>query len=218
MIEDCASVREPPRHTQTEAGDDSYASGVRRVVSVEPIFVVSDVPRAVAHYEQLGFSTSHHDEGYAFAHRNELTIHLAGPGVEPERMGHGSIYMHVDDADALAEEWRDAGVDFIEPQDFEYGKREGSHQDPDGNLTRFRITSSALSRLPAGREERLRPAPAPGARHRGQRNRIAVQSIATAKHRDVGRQHDPEIVVAFPPEGDNWPLHFPRVRAISSSD
>jgi uncharacterized glyoxalase superfamily protein PhnB len=106
---------------------------VRRVVSVEPIFVVSDVPRAVAHYEQLGFSTSHHDEGYAFAHRNELTIHLAGPGVEPERMGHGSIYMHVDDADALAEEWRDAGVDFIEPQDFEYGKREGSHQDPDGN-------------------------------------------------------------------------------------
>jgi len=127
-----------------EVRDVSYASGVRRVVSVEPIFVVSDVPRAVAHYEQLGFSTSHHDEGYAFAHRNELTIHLAGPGVEPERMGHGSIYMHVDDADALAEEWRDAGVDFIEPQDFEYGKREGSHQDPDGNLTRFRITSSAL--------------------------------------------------------------------------
>ena len=120
-----------------EVRDVSYASGVRRVVSVEPIFVVSDVPRAVAHYEQLGFSTSHHDEGYAFAHRNELTIHLAGPGVEPERMGHGSIYMHEDDADALAEEWRDAGVDFIEPQDFEYGKREGSHQDPDGNLIRF---------------------------------------------------------------------------------
>ena len=52
---------------------------MRRVVSVEPIFVVSDVTRAVAHYEQLGFGTSHHDEGYAFAHRNDLTIHLAGP-------------------------------------------------------------------------------------------------------------------------------------------
>ena len=111
--------------------------GVRRVVSVEPIFVVSDVTRALAHYEQLGFSTSHHDEGYAFAHRNELTIHLAGPGVDPERVGRGSIYMHVDDADALAEEWRGAGVDFVEPQDFEYGKREGSHEDPDGNLIRF---------------------------------------------------------------------------------
>jgi hypothetical protein len=110
---------------------------VPRVVSVEPIFVVSDVTRAVPHYEQLGFSTSHHDEGYAFAHRNELTIHLAGPGVDPERVGRGSIYMHVDDADALAEEWRDAGVEFVEPHDVEWGKREGSHKDLDGNLIRF---------------------------------------------------------------------------------
>ena len=108
-----------------------------RIVSVEPIFVVSDVPRAVAHYEQLGFSTSHHDKGYAFAQRDDLTIHLAGPGVFPERVGHGPIYMHVDDADALAEEWRGAGIDFVAPQDFEWGKREGSHEDPDGNLIRF---------------------------------------------------------------------------------
>ncbi len=99
--------------------------------------MVSDVPRAVAHYEQLGFSTSHHDEGYAFAHRDELTIHLAGQGADPERVGGGSIYMHVDDADVLADEWRGAGVDLVEPQDYEYGKREGSHVDPDGNLIRF---------------------------------------------------------------------------------
>jgi predicted enzyme related to lactoylglutathione lyase len=99
-----------------DARGDSYDFDVLRVVSVEPIFVVSDVPRAVAHYEQLGFSTSHHDVGYAFAHRNELTIHLAGPGVGQERVGRGSIYMHVDDADALAEEWRGAGIDFVEPR------------------------------------------------------------------------------------------------------
>jgi hypothetical protein len=110
---------------------------VRRVVSVEPIFVVSNVSRAVAHYEQSGFSTSHHDEGYAFAHRNELTIHLAGREVDPERVGRGSIYMHVDDADALAEEWRRAGIDFDGPGDVEWGKREGSHKDLDGNLIRF---------------------------------------------------------------------------------
>ncbi len=114
-----------------------YDVDVGRVVSVEPIFVVSDIGRAVAHYERLGFSSSHHDEGYAFAHRNELTIHLAGPGVDPERVGRGSIYMHVDDADELAREWRDAGADLVEPQDFEYGKHEGSHKDPDGNLIRF---------------------------------------------------------------------------------
>jgi catechol 2,3-dioxygenase-like lactoylglutathione lyase family enzyme len=110
---------------------------VPRVVSVEPIFVVSDVARTVAHFERLGFSISHHDEGYAFAHRNELTIHLAGADVDPERVGRGSIYVHVDDADALADEWRSAGIEFVEPQDFDYGKREGSHNDPDGNLIRF---------------------------------------------------------------------------------
>jgi len=118
-------------------GLESYDLGVRGVVSVEPIFVVSDVARSVAHYEKLGFSTSHHDAGYAFAHRSDLTIHLAGPGVDAERVGRGSIYMHVDDADALAEEWRGAGVELVEPEDFDYGKREGSHKDPDGNLIRF---------------------------------------------------------------------------------
>jgi hypothetical protein len=43
----------------------------------------------------------------------------------------------VDDADALAEEWRGAGVDLVEPQDCAYSKREGSHVDPNGNLIRF---------------------------------------------------------------------------------
>jgi Glyoxalase/Bleomycin resistance protein/Dioxygenase superfamily len=108
-----------------------------RVVGVEPIFVVSHVARAVAHYERLGFSSSHYDEGYAFAHRDDLTIHLAGPGVDPARVGCGSLYMHVDDADKLADDWRGVGVEFVEPQDFDYGKREGSIRDPDGNLIRF---------------------------------------------------------------------------------
>ena len=103
------------------------------VVGVEPIFPVSDVARAVEHYEQLGFTTSHHDAGYAFAHRDGLTIHLAHVG---ERSP-GSLYLHVDDADRLAEEWRAAGLEITEPQDFEYGKREGTHVDPDGNVIRF---------------------------------------------------------------------------------
>ena len=111
------------------------SSSVVRVVAVEPIFSVADVPRAVAHYERLGFTTSHHDEGYAFAHRDNLTIHLAG--TDDASATTGAIYMHVDDADALAEEWRAAGVQFVEPADFDYGKREGSHADPDGNVIRF---------------------------------------------------------------------------------
>jgi catechol 2,3-dioxygenase-like lactoylglutathione lyase family enzyme len=116
---------------------DATVAGVAvSVVGAEPIFTVTDVPRAVAHYEALGFTTSHHDAGYAFAHRDGLTIHLAGL-VGQDHPGGGALYLHVDDADALAEEWRAAGIDVTEPQDFEYGKREGSQLDPDGNLLRF---------------------------------------------------------------------------------
>jgi catechol 2,3-dioxygenase-like lactoylglutathione lyase family enzyme len=109
----------------------------RRIVGVDPIFVVSDLPRAVAHYEQLGFTTSYYDEGYAYARRERLTIHLAGPGFAPAAVGRGVLYLHVDDAEALAEEWRSAGVALVEPQDCDWGKHEGSHRDPDGNLIRF---------------------------------------------------------------------------------
>ncbi len=106
-----------------------------RVVGFEPCFSVVDVQRAVSHYEQLGFSSSYHDESYAFAHRDNLTIHLAH-GEQPTA-GPGALYIHVDDADRLAEEWRGAGVEVVGPVDQDYGKREGSHVDPDGNLLRF---------------------------------------------------------------------------------
>jgi len=48
-----------------------------RVVGHEPCFEVADVERAVGHYQLLGFTISYHDENYAFAHRDNLTIHLA---------------------------------------------------------------------------------------------------------------------------------------------
>jgi len=115
----------------------NLASRKASLVGVEPIFVVADVPRAVAHYERLGFTTSHHDSTYAFAHWDDLTIHLAGAEGNPNQAGGGSLYIHVNDADALAESWRNAGLDVLGPDDYEYGKREGSHRDPDGNLIRF---------------------------------------------------------------------------------
>lgn len=106
-----------------------------RIVGFEPCFRVTDVERAVAHYQLLGFSTSYHDETYAFAHRDGLTIHLADDDGSPHQTT--MLYLHVDDADELAREWGAAGVEVTEPQDFEYGKHEGSHVDPDGNLIRF---------------------------------------------------------------------------------
>ena len=110
--------------------------GSAKVVGIEPIFAVADVPRSVDHYRRLGFRISYHDAGYAFAHRDRLTIHLAQTD-DPLTAKTGSIYMHVDDAELLAESWRIAGVEVTGPEDFDWGKREGRHTDPDGNLIRF---------------------------------------------------------------------------------
>ena len=110
--------------------------GGAAIAGYEPAFSVADVGRAVDHYQRLGFRTSHHDETYAFAHRDDLTIHLAHAG-EGEPGGGSVLYLHVDDADQLAAEWRKAGLAVSGPEDYDYGKREGFHIDPDGNKLRF---------------------------------------------------------------------------------
>jgi uncharacterized glyoxalase superfamily protein PhnB len=38
---------------------------------------------------------------------------------------------------ALASDWRKAGMEVVDPENQDYGKREGQHVDPDGNLIRF---------------------------------------------------------------------------------
>ena len=80
---------------------------------------------------------SFHNDTYTFVHRDrDLTIHLAQAG-EDERPGHGTLYIHCQEADRVAEEWTRAGIDVEGPRDEEYGKREGSITDPDGNVIRF---------------------------------------------------------------------------------
>ena len=103
----------------------------------EPVFKVADIGRSVAFYEQLGFETSFHDETYAFAHRDlDLTIHLA-KAEKASLPGHGSLYIHCQDADRVAQDWRMAGIAVTGPEDQDYGKREGTTADPDGNMIRF---------------------------------------------------------------------------------
>ena len=103
----------------------------------DPVFRVADVRRSVAFYGQLGFETTFHDETYAFAHRDrDLTIHLAKAEKDP-LAGMGSLYIHCQDADRVAEDWRTAGIAVTGPEDQDYGKREGAIADPDGNMIRF---------------------------------------------------------------------------------
>ncbi len=87
----------------------------------EPIFSVANVTRSVAWFKKAGFEVSLHDETYAFARRNrDLTIHLAKTA-EGGLPGHGALYIQCQDADRVAEEWRQAGLEVDGPRDEDYG-------------------------------------------------------------------------------------------------
>jgi hypothetical protein len=118
-------------------GQLQLMTGTWVITGFEPIFRVAEVARSVAWFERAGFEVSVHDDIYAFARRDrDLTVHLA-QAVGDELPGHGVLYIHCRDADRVAEEWRQAGIEVDGPRDQEYGKREGSITDPDGNVIRF---------------------------------------------------------------------------------
>ena len=118
-------------------GQSQLMTGSWIVTGFEPIFKVADVTRSVAWFKRAGFEVSFHDDTYAFAHRDrDLTIHLAHAEGD-DVPSHGALYLHCQDADRVAAEWRESGIDVDGPRDEDYGKREGSITDPDGNLIRF---------------------------------------------------------------------------------
>ena len=110
--------------------------GAKPLAGFDPIFKVIDVERAVDHYARLGFTIELHDETYAFAHWGSLVLHLARDP-HPDAHTTGALYLHVDDADEVVDEWRKAGMKVSDPEDQDYGKREARHFDPDGNLLRL---------------------------------------------------------------------------------
>ena len=119
------------------SGQRQLMTGTWLVTGFEPIFRVADVARSAAWFERVGFEVTFHDDTYAFAHRDEgLTIHLEQPAKD-ELPGHGAVYISCQDADRVAEDWRRAGVEVEGPRDEDYGRREGSIVDPDGNVIRF---------------------------------------------------------------------------------
>jgi DNA-binding MarR family transcriptional regulator len=128
------------------AREDRQARQLRRF---SPIFGVASLAAALEHYASLGFRTSAYDDAayddaayddaayYGFADRDGVGLHLhAAAGDQSPR---GAAYLYVRDADALYEEWSQPGIGGhthpAGPTD--YGLREGSHTDPDGNLIRF---------------------------------------------------------------------------------
>lgn len=108
---------------------------------VSPVFPVRNIDSAIAHYRKLGFAVREFEgtAAYAFAERDGIEIHLAEVDDLKPRRNTSAVYLYVDDADALFEEWSRAGIEgrLIEPIDTSYGLREGACVDSDANLIRF---------------------------------------------------------------------------------
>ena len=117
-----------------------------RLEFVAPVWPMTDVDRTVEHYRRLGFTVEVWNPEYVMVERDGVELHLGlMPDHDPKRTA-GCVWMLVDDADALYDEWSDIG-DTRAPVDTDYKVREGAHIDPDGNLFRF---GSPLPRWRAG--------------------------------------------------------------------
>jgi predicted enzyme related to lactoylglutathione lyase len=109
---------------------------------VAPVLPVSDVGAALEHYAKLGFTATGYaaaSDEYGFLERDGVQMHVSRvDGLEPAT-NMVSVYVYVDDADAVAAAWRAAGAGgrFFDAEDTAYGLREACHVDPDGNLIRF---------------------------------------------------------------------------------
>jgi predicted enzyme related to lactoylglutathione lyase len=111
----------------------------------EPIFPVRDLRRSLEHYKLLGFDVDDYEEGdeYSFARRDGNQLHLTlTPDMDP-LVNAACVYFRVDDAAALAAEWRASGAGGTGlAHDTDYGMCESAHVDPDNNMIKFgsRIT------------------------------------------------------------------------------
>jgi hypothetical protein len=104
---------------------------------IAPILPVRDLAVSFAHYQLLGFTMRLYEGGgYGYAVRDGIEIHL-GVLADADRSVGASAYLWVEDADALAQAWRSAGVELHLPRDTAWRQREEAVVDPDGNVIRF---------------------------------------------------------------------------------
>src|SRR5438105_15847148 len=105
----CTSSRSAPSSMHTSAATPSTrisSSPIPPAVAdvgigcPAPIFPVRDLDAAQAFYARLGFRVWKHDEGYGYAQREGLKIHLRWEDVDPHAGG-GSVYVETSEADRL---------------------------------------------------------------------------------------------------------------------
>lgn len=97
------------------------------LTSIAPVISTTNVGEWLEHYRALGFAVDAFDEGYGFACRGSVELHVSfDPQHDPAKTA-GCADVAVD---ALAAEWHSApGGRNVPPVDTDYGTREGAHID-----------------------------------------------------------------------------------------
>jgi catechol 2,3-dioxygenase-like lactoylglutathione lyase family enzyme len=110
------------------------------------ILPVKDVAAAVARYTQLGFKGRLYEDAlpdgraiYGFLKRDGINLHLALVSNLDPKVNTSAVYLYVDDPDTLYSEWSAVEPEgrLDKPEDKEWGVREMTYSDPDGNLLRI---------------------------------------------------------------------------------
>jgi hypothetical protein len=122
-------------------------------ISVSPIVPVLNLDVALDRYRRLGFTARAYEgpERYGFVDRGSVSLHLTEwADHDPSRTA-SSVYIYVDDADALYTEWNalhNLDGRLIAPHDTPYRLREFAYVDPDG--TAHRVGSPLTDRRAPG--------------------------------------------------------------------
>jgi hypothetical protein len=110
---------------------------------IAPVFASLDVKKALAVYEQLGFTVDAFggdvpDPIYGFMRRDGVELHIARVPHIDKKTTNACCYLYVDDADALFAQWStvEHGGTLHPPSDTSYGLLELGFVDQDGNLIR----------------------------------------------------------------------------------
>jgi predicted enzyme related to lactoylglutathione lyase len=114
----------------------------RKLLAFAAAFTVSDVGHSLQFYlGHLGFHEFFRlgdPPRYAIVERDAVSLHLMSASQEVRGLGRSSIYVFAADVDALHDELRALGCEIERaPVDFDYGMREMSLRDPDGNRITF---------------------------------------------------------------------------------
>lgn len=102
------------------------------------IFHVSDIERSIAFYTgPMGFQLDFRygePTTYAGLSLGPVYLHITTLRPYKDDTGHGNLYISFDEVDSLNQRLSAAGVDFYCPLgDRDYGMRDFSVRDPDGN-------------------------------------------------------------------------------------